>query len=124
MKAYSEDLRKKVVEKVEGGEKAKEVSKYMGISLNAVYVWIRQYRKEGHVRKKELERKPRKISLKALEECIKERAEATLKEMAAYLGVSAEGVRKACKREKITLKKRHWSIGKKMRTKGKNILNR
>ena len=63
MKAYSEDLRTRVVDAVEQGSPRTEIVKMLGVSLATIKRYLKQYRQMGHVRAKTIPgRTPKKLA--------------------------------------------------------------
>ncbi len=63
MKAYSEDLRKRVVDAVEQGYPRAEIVKMLGVSLATIKRYLKQYREKGHVKAKTIPgRTPKKLA--------------------------------------------------------------
>lgn len=63
MKAYSEDLRTRVVEAVEQGYPRTEIVKLLGVSLATSKRYLKQHRQMGHVRAKTIPgRTPKKLA--------------------------------------------------------------
>lgn len=106
---YSVDFRKRAVSYRLEGHTIAETSKVFGIGNDTLCRWVKQYRETGNVLPKPLNRTFKKIDPVKLKEFVKEHPDAMLKEMAEQFGCSAEAVRKALKRNHITLKKRRYS---------------
>ncbi len=63
MKAYSEDLRKRVVDAVEQGYPRVEIVKMLGVSLATIKRYLKLYRERGHVKAKTIPgRSPKKLA--------------------------------------------------------------
>lgn len=63
MKAYSEDLRKRVVDAVEQGYPRTELIKMLGVSLATIKRYLKQYREMGHIKAKRIPgRSPKKLA--------------------------------------------------------------
>jgi len=58
MKAYSQDLREKVVQAIEHGKSRKEVVDVFGVSLSTVKRYLRQKRQLGHIHPKNIPGRP------------------------------------------------------------------
>jgi len=50
MKTYSEDLRKRVMEAVDSGDKQYKIAKRFLISEKTIYLWCKQRSERGHIR--------------------------------------------------------------------------
>jgi transposase len=82
MKAYSEDLRERVLRAVEQGYPRAEIVKLLGISLATIKRYLKQRRELGHVKAKAIPgRPPRKLA--ALQEGL-------LEQLQAYADVTLE----------------------------------
>ena len=102
---YSVDLRKRGVSYRLEGHTIAETSRTFGIGIDTLRRWMKQYRETGDLSPKPLNRTFKKIDPVKLKAFIKEHSDAILKEIAEQFGCSAEAVRKALKRNHITLKK-------------------
>lgn len=100
----SKDIRKRVLSFIaEGGGKA-EAARRFKVSRASVYNWLSQedglsYRKPGP-------KQPRKLDWEALKRAVESDSDRMLKEYAEQFGVSPAAIFKACKRMKLTRKKR------------------
>ena len=112
-KPYSQDLRMRVVEAVEGGASRREVAELYGISPSVVVIWMQRWSDTGN-----LEAKPSGGSVSPLDQhqhfllgLIGERPDMTLDEIVAAMArVGIEGSRTAVwrffERHGITFKKK------------------
>lgn len=115
MRAYSEDLRERIVEAVDDGLRPVEVAERFKVSLASVKRYVKQKREQGHLRFEQPPGRPRKLSTEdeqVLLEQVKKQAEASLEEHAQLLNqetgqdVSAMTVQRSFTRLGITRKKR------------------
>jgi transposase len=86
MKAYSEDLRERVVRAVDQGRPRAEIVELFGVSLATIKRYLKQRRNEGHVRPKAIPgRTPKKrANLEAgLEEQLRSHDDAKLEQHCA-----------------------------------------
>ena len=60
MKAYSQDLRERVLRAVDQGYPRTEIVQFFGISLSTLKRYLKQRREEGHVRPKAVPGRPPK----------------------------------------------------------------
>ncbi|HEY7414367.1 MAG TPA: helix-turn-helix domain-containing protein [Ktedonobacteraceae bacterium] len=60
MKAYSQDLRERVLRAVDQGYPRAEVVQFFGVSQASIKRYLKQWREEGHVRPKALPGRPPK----------------------------------------------------------------
>lgn len=112
--AYSNDLRQSVMQYVEsGGSKSKAVAIF-GISLKTIWNWIKK-KKEGDLAPKKRVTSPRKLDQEPLLRFIDSHPDAYLREIAEFFGVTIQAIFYACKRYKISLKKRRHSTKKEMK---------
>lgn len=117
---YSIDLRKRVLEYIGKGFSVKEAVVVFGVSIRSIMTWGKR-KKEGILPPKVREAKPRKIDNILLMKYLEKNPDAYLREIADEFGVTIQAIFYACKRLKITLKKRRLSIGKEMKKKESNI---
>ena len=103
--AYSNDLRKKVIEFLESGETQVEACRVFNISKSAVFCWWHRWRNTGRIDFDPPVIKPRKIDHDKLLNAVKNNPDRTLKEYAMEFNVSIKGVWSVLKKAGITLKK-------------------
>lgn len=115
--AYSLDLRKRVIKFVENGGTQEDAAFTFDISHKTVTNRVRKKR-EGDLAPKSRIPKPRKINYDRLKEYIKENPDAYLREIAEEFRVSLQAIFYACKRLRITLKKRRPDTKSEMKKKG------
>ena len=118
MHAYSEDLRKKIVETVERrGMKRSEVARLFGVSLSSVKRYVRKFRQGSSLSPGKTPGKRPKVDERArrlLEADLKERPFAKLLQRCEYLEalaglrVSRSTLCRALKRMGFTRKKGQW----------------
>ena len=113
---YSQDLRKKAVEYVESGKSQIEAAVVFGVTSRTIWNWI-QRKKQGSLKPKSYETSPRKIDNNRLIQYLKQHPDAYLREIAEEFGVDPSAVFYACKRLKLTLKKRRKTIESVMKRK-------
>jgi transposase len=118
--AYSEDLRIKALEYVEKCGSTLLAGKVFGVTPRTLSNWIK-LKKQGSLAPKPRRRKPSKIEDDKLKAYILEHPDAYLREIAVAFNVTIAGIFYACKRLKITLKKRHLSIRREMKKNGKSF---
>lgn len=117
---YSHDLRIKALDYAEKCGSNLTASQIFGITPQTLSNWIR-LKKKGNLAPKQKQRRPSKIDGEKLKSYIQEHPDAYLREIGEVFGASAPAVFYACKRLKITLKKRPPSIKKGMRKKERSI---
>ena len=101
---YSKDLKERAV-KYRSKHTQRETCEVFGISTYAIKSWVKQQRETGKLDKKPIKRSWRKIDPEKLGAYIKEHPDAFFHEIAVEFDVTGEGIRKACRRHKITIKK-------------------
>jgi transposase len=118
MKAYSEDLRKKIVEALQRGSPKTEAACSFGVSLSSVKRYARIARQGGSLVPKKGSGRPREIGKeveKLLEEDVKERPSATISDRRRFLErltgktLSDSTVRRLLRRLGFSRKKGLWA---------------
>ena len=105
-KAYSEDLRKCVIESYEAGMPKRLILAIFKIGKDTLNRWIRQYKATGSLAPKvRTQHKPRKFSDDQLVEYIAQHPSATLEDIATHLSVKIPSVHARLKQCGITRKK-------------------
>lgn len=114
MRAYSEDLRARIVRAVKEGKHPQEVAKIFSVSPTSVQRFVRQEREQGHLRSQLPPGRPRTLSAeheRVLVEQVKAHNKASLEEHAAMLAeakgrrVSSMTIQRTLSRLGITRKK-------------------
>lgn len=118
---YSHDLRIKALDYIEKGGSKVEASQIFGITLRTLFHWIKRKKQGCLAPGQRKQRRPHKIEGEKLKAYIQEHPDAYLREIAKAFQVTTVAVFYACRREKITLKKRHLSTKKGMKRKEKNF---
>lgn len=110
MKTYSDDLRKKIMEAVDRGEKPCLISKRFEVSEKTIYLWRKQRRERGHIRPITKYQKGHSHKIKDLEvfmDFATKNASLTAQEMANVWGnISASTIKNALQKIAFTRKKR------------------
>jgi len=106
---YSVDLREKVLKYLEKNNDVIAVSKLFNIGEATVRRWISLYKKEGHVKPRKRPYAYRKIDPDELKKFLDENPDLFLFEIAQHFSVTLQAIFYACKRLKITRKKRPHS---------------
>ena len=119
-KAYSEDLRKKVISHIMSGCSKREAAKIFNVGEATVYRWI-ELHKQGDIKPKKRTEYPRKVDEKKLREYVEQNPDHTLTQIAEALGLKFQNVGKWLKRLKITRKKRQRSIKNAMKRNETNL---
>ena len=112
MNAYSEDLRKKIVEAKQRGTPIVEVAHTFGVGLSSVKRYAKTAREGGSLRPKRSPGRPPKADERArrlLEADLEERPAATLSERREYLRSSAAGLRVSESTVSRLLRRMGWS---------------
>ena len=102
---YSLDLRKKVLEYLEKGATEEETARIFGVTARTVSNWKRRQR-EQNLAPKARRPSPSKIDSDQLRQYIHDYPDAYLREIAEEFESTLQAVFYACKRLKISLKKR------------------
>ena len=118
--AYSEDYRRRVIEYRQAGHTLAEVNEAFKIYPSTLQDWEARMANGSLKPRYPERRKPRKIDLEELERYMDEHPDDYLREIGAYFDCSAEAVRKALLKLKITLKKRHLTTKNAPRRRGMN----
>jgi transposase len=117
MRAYSEDLRKKIVAAIERGMSKAEAARTFDVSLSSVKRYARTVRQGDSLTPKKSPGRPRKVDEKAqalLKEDVKERSGATISQRRRFLehitgtDLSGSTVRRLMKRLGFTQKTGLW----------------
>lgn len=120
-KAYSNDLRERVIKSYESGISKGEIINIFIISLDTLNRWIRKYKETGNVEPyKRTKYRAKKFSDEALLEDVLKNPSATLEERAMLFSVKHQSVYARMKALGITRKKRLSSMRKETRRKGMN----
>jgi transposase len=105
-KAYSEDLRRCVINCYDAGMPKRVILLIFQIGKDTLNRWIRQYKENGCLAPKvRIQHKPRKFSDEALFSYIEQHPSATLEEIARHLSVKIPSVHARLKQCGITRKK-------------------
>jgi len=105
--AYSEDFRRRTIEYYHEGNTQDDVSAVFKISRSTLRDWEHRY-KTGNLKPSYPKtRSGGKLQPDELANYVEEFPDAFLSEIGVHFGCSAEAVRKALVKLKITLKKRH-----------------
>lgn len=102
---YSLDLRKKALKYLDKTGDRKKVVEAFGITLRTLVNWIRRER-EGYLSPKPRRSAPSLIDTQKLQEFVRKYPDAYLREIAEEFGSTPQAIFYACRRLKISLKKR------------------
>ena len=117
-RAYSNDLRERVIKSYEAGLSKKEIIDIFIIGSDTLNRWIRKYKETGSTEPcKRTKYRAKKFSDDALLEHVKKNPSATLEERAIFFSVKHQSVYSRMKALGITRKKRLFSMRKEMRRK-------
>lgn len=123
MKAYSEDLRRKIIETYEKeGGSLRELAKRFNVALSFVIKLRKQYKETGALKPKEYTRGPAtkltQNDLQQLKQLVEEKNDATLNELMENLNnkrkihVSISTISRGLRKLGLTRKKRHYTLKK------------
>lgn len=115
--SYEPRYRKRVLEYRATGHTLQETFSTFKVSISTIRAWERQYREEGHLENKPLNRSHKKIDPKKLETYVIANPDAYQSEMAEAFECSPTAIRKALTKLGITRKKRQRDIGSKSQSK-------
>ena len=118
---YSYDLRKRALDYIEKGGSQIEASQIFGVTVQTLINWSKRKRMGNLIPNPTRERKPQKLEAEKLKAYIKNHPDRYLREIAEEFGVTITAIFYACKRLKITLKKRRPSIRKETKKKEKHL---
>ena len=104
-KAYSLDLRKKVISFVAQGGSKRTAAKLFNMGEDTIYQWIRRD-KLGDLAPKKRTEFPTKVPLEKLRKYVEDHPDHTLKEIGIAVGLHTSKVWKHLKTLKLTRKKR------------------
>ena len=106
MKAYSLDLRERIIRYVQNGGTPKDAARHFNVGRSTVFRYLKADR-EGALRPKTSWGRWRKLDPEKLAAHVREHPDDTLAEMGEVFGVSVTCLWTALKKLKITLKKSH-----------------
>lgn len=112
VRAYSLDLRERVIAFLEKGNNTKSASEAFDVSQRTVQRWLKQKTEKGSLKPIQREFAYRKIDHEELKSYIEKNADAFLCEIAQKFSVTLQAIFYACKRLGITRKKRRISTKK------------
>ncbi|MBS0624005.1 MAG: transposase [Verrucomicrobia bacterium] len=104
-KAYSVDLRKRVLDDLKRKDDKKAASELFNVGIATVYRWIRQQKEKGHVEPHRREFVHRKLDYNLLKKYVKVHPDYFLLEIAKHFSVTEQAIFYALKKLKITRKK-------------------
>lgn len=119
--AYSHDLRKKALDYIENGGSKVLAGKIFGVTVQTLINWVKRKKQGNLAPDTTKKRAPQKLETEKLKMYIENHPDKYLREIAEEFGVTITAVFYACKRLKITLKKRHPSTRKGMKGKERNF---
>jgi|SRR5579859_2126520 len=117
MRAYSEDLRERVIKQWQAGKSQTELVALFAVSAGSVKRWIRQYKESGQVQAKQRTVWPHRFSpddYARLRQQVEQHSDATLAEHVAFWEeaqrqtVSVSTMWRALRAIGWSLKKRQW----------------
>jgi len=105
-RAYSVDLRTRVLDYLKRNNDKKAASELFQIGIATVYRWARRQKDKGHIEPCYREYVYRKLDYTVLKKYVEDHADAFLSEIAAHFSVTEQAIFYALKKLKITRKKR------------------
>jgi transposase len=106
-KAYSVDLRERVLAYLEKNDNKTAACQLFNIGRATLYSWIKQKKEKGHLFPSKRKAKYRKINEEQLKDYIQKHPDDFLSEIAEHFSVTPQAIFYALKRLKITFKKKH-----------------
>jgi len=103
--AYSTDLRERVLEYIEAGNKITEASQIFKVTRQTIRIWRKLKKENGSVEREIYRHGAIKLNDQELIEYVKANPDRYLKEYAEKFNMSISGISRAFKRLHITLKK-------------------
>lgn len=113
VKAYSTDLRERVLAYLEKDDNKTIASQLFTIGRTTLYRWIKQKKEKGHLLPSKRKCTHKKIDDDLLREHLKMHPDHFLSEIAEVFSLTPQAIFYALKRLKITLKKKHFVSRKK-----------
>jgi len=120
--AYSVDLRKRVIEYLREGHTQEETSAIFKVGTTTIKEWLALLSETGSLEKRPLKRVASKFESEKLNAYVEENPNALLKDIAEYFGGSTTGAFYALEREKLTYKKKRFTIKNGTKRNGKHLL--
>ncbi len=111
-KAYSTDLRERVLSYLELNSDKKTASQLFQVGIATVYRWIARKKEKGHLQPTRRAYAYKKINDQKLIDYVEAHPDHFLSEIAAQFNLTPQGIFRALKRLKITRKKRQRSTRK------------
>ena len=113
--AYSEDYRKRVIEYRKEGHTFAQTHEVFKVAVSTIERWENQLKKEGTLKKKPVKRPFRKIDPEKVKLFFAKHPDAYLREAASEFDCCETSITYACRKLKITRKKRPRVIRSKIR---------
>lgn len=107
---YSEDFRKRVIEYRKEGHTFKETKEVFKIATDTIQKWEKKLKEEGTLKKKTVKRSFRKLDPEKIRLYFEQHPDAYLREAAEEFGCCETSITNACRKLKITRKKRPLTI--------------
>ncbi len=119
-KAYSVDLKKRVLKFLKQNNDKDSASKLFEVDRATVYRWVKQEKERGTLEPLQRKYAYRKIDYDALEKYVEANPDQFLREVAEEFSVTLQAIFYAFKKLKITRKKRQLFTKSEMKVKGKS----
>ncbi len=114
-RAYSQDLRERVVEYMEKGGNVAEAKVLFGISSYPIHCWLKRKKEEGHFRARKRGGSMANMDFEELKKYIERHPESKLEELGKVFKMSGSGVRYWLKKLGYTYKKSRTPMWKLVR---------
>ena len=121
VRAYSQDLRKRVLSFLETNNDKKVASSLFKVSVASIYSWIKRKKEKGNLEPFHRAYAYKKIDYDALKLYVKLHPDHFLFEIAANFSVTPQAIFYALKKLKITRKKKRHSTKKGVKINGKSF---
>ena len=102
---YDTQYKQRVIDFLKEGHTQKEASLIFKVGTTTIKRWLKQWKTYGHLEKKPLNRKFKKIDPEMLKEYVEKHPDAYLKEMAKEFNCCTAAIYFVLQKLKITLKK-------------------
>ena len=108
-RAYSQDLRERVIRYMEKGGSVAEAKALFGISSYPIHCWLKRKKEEGHIRARKPGGSKANMDSQKLKKYIEEHPETKLEELGKAFKMTGPGVRYWLKKLGYTYKKKSYT---------------
>jgi transposase len=121
IKAYSIDLREKVIQFIQSGKTQVEAAKTFRINKSTIRDWLLRLKKEGSLKSKPNHGSKPKINVNELIKCVTNNPNLRLIDLKEIFKISTVSLHKWLKKLGFVYKKKSLPMWKQMKIKDKNI---